>query len=81
MYGVCASNSAAQVSTRLKTGVIPARWRRGEVEQAQASAKTENSLAKNERDKTNRWIRGLERRALKIGDQYYDEEFRVKFLS
>lgn len=40
--------------------------RQGEVAQALESAQTEHGIARNERDKRSRWIRGLERRALEL---------------
>jgi RimJ/RimL family protein N-acetyltransferase len=53
---------------------------RGRVEQILLSIITENERARRFYEKMGFEAYGLERRALKIGDAYYDEEFRVKFL-
>jgi RimJ/RimL family protein N-acetyltransferase len=53
---------------------------RGQVEQVMLSVITENERARRFYEKMGFEPYGLERRALRIGDRYYDEEFRVKFL-
>ena len=54
---------------------------RDRVEQLLLSIITNNERARRFYGKMGFEPYGLEPRALKIGDQYYDEEFRVKFLS
>jgi ribosomal protein S18 acetylase RimI-like enzyme len=53
---------------------------RGRVEQLLLSIITGNERAGRFYEKMGFETYGLEPRALKIGDKYYDEEFRVKFL-
>lgn len=53
---------------------------RGEVEQVLISVIADNDRARRFYEKMGFEPYGLERRALKIGERYYDEEFRVKFL-
>jgi RimJ/RimL family protein N-acetyltransferase len=53
---------------------------RGQVEQVMLSVITENERARHFYEKMGFEPYGLERRALRIGDRYYDEEFRVKYL-
>jgi RimJ/RimL family protein N-acetyltransferase len=53
---------------------------RGQVEQVMLSVITENERARRFYEKMGFEPYGLERRALRIGDRYYDEEFRVKHL-
>ncbi len=56
-------------------------YARDEVEQLLLSVIDDNARAKRFYEKMGFEPYGLERRALKIGDRYYDEEFRVKFLT
>jgi len=56
-------------------------YARGEVEQLLLSVIEDNGRARRFYEKMGFEPYGLERRALKIGDRYYDEEFRVKFLT
>lgn len=51
------------------------------VEQVMISVITDNERARQFYDKMGFRPYGLERRALKLGDTYYDEEFRVRFLA
>jgi ribosomal protein S18 acetylase RimI-like enzyme len=53
---------------------------RGRVEQILLSVITDNERARHFYRKMGFEPYGLERRALKIGDRYYDEEYCVKFL-
>jgi len=53
---------------------------RGQVEQLLLSIITDNERARRFYEKMGFEAYGLERHALKIGDKYFDEEFRVKFL-
>ena len=50
------------------------------VEQILLSVITNNARARHFYGKMGFVAYGLEKRALKIGDSYYDEEFRVRFL-
>jgi RimJ/RimL family protein N-acetyltransferase len=54
---------------------------RGKVEQILISVITNNERARHFYEKMGFEVYGLERRAFKIGDQYFDEEFRVRFLT
>ncbi len=54
---------------------------RGQVEQILISVITDNERARRFYQRMGFEAYGLERRALKIGKQYYDEEFRVRFLT
>jgi len=56
-------------------------YARDEVEQLLLSVIEDNGRARRFYEKMGFEPYGLERRALKIGDRYYDEEFRVKFLT
>lgn len=56
-------------------------YARDEVEQLLLSVIEDNARARRFYEKMGFELYGLERRALKIGDRYYDEEFRVKFLT
>jgi len=56
-------------------------YARDKVEQLLISVIGENQRARRFYEKMEFVPYGLERRALKIGERYYDEEFRVKFLS
>lgn len=51
-----------------------------QVEQVVLSVISENERATRFYEKMGFEIYGLEKRALHIGDRYYDEEFRVRFL-
>lgn len=68
------------------TGLAPAmvetvvEHARGRVEQILLSVITDNERARHFYRKMGFEPYGLERRALKIGDRYYDEEYCVKFL-
>ena len=53
---------------------------RDQVEQILISVIVDNERALHFYDKMGFERYGLERRALKIGDRYYDEEFRIRFL-
>lgn len=55
-------------------------YARDKVEQILLSVIEDNERAKRFYEKMGFEPYGLERRALKIGERYYDEEFRVKFL-
>ena len=55
-------------------------YARDKVEQILLSVIEENERARRFYEKMGFEPYGLERRALKIGERYYDEEFRVKFL-
>ncbi len=55
-------------------------YARDKVEQILLSVIEDNERAKRFYEKMGFEPYGLERRALKIDDRYYDEEFRVKFL-
>ena len=54
---------------------------RDKVEQILLSVIEENARARRFYEKMGFEAYGLERRALKIDERYYDEEFRVKFLN
>ena len=54
---------------------------RGEVEQILISVITNNERARHFYEKMGFQAYGLEKRAFKIGEDYYDEEFRVLFLT
>ncbi len=54
---------------------------RGKVEQIIISVIVDNERARRFYGRMGFEPYGLERRALKIGDRYYDEEFRVRFLT
>ncbi len=53
---------------------------RGQVEQLLLSVIADNARARRFYEKMGFEPYGTEHRALKIGDRYFDEEFRVKFL-
>ena len=53
---------------------------RDEVEQLLCSVIADNERASRFYEKMGFELYGTERRALKLGERYYDEEFRVKFL-
>jgi RimJ/RimL family protein N-acetyltransferase len=54
---------------------------RGKVEQIVLSVVADNERARKFYGKMGFEAYGMERRALRIGERYYDEEFRVKFLN
>ena len=54
---------------------------RGQVEQILISVITNNERARHFYEKMGFQAYGLEKRAFKIGEDYYDEEFRVLFLT
>jgi len=54
---------------------------RGHVEQILLSVIVDNKRARRFYERMGFEAYGLERRALKIGERYYDEEFRVRFLT
>jgi RimJ/RimL family protein N-acetyltransferase len=54
---------------------------RGKVEQIVLSVVADNERARKFYGKMGFEAYGMERRALRIGERYYDEEFRAKFLN
>ncbi|MCG8359416.1 MAG: GNAT family N-acetyltransferase [Kiloniellales bacterium] len=54
---------------------------RGQVEQILLSVIVDNERARRFYERMGFEAYGMERRALKIGERYYDEEFRVRFLT
>jgi RimJ/RimL family protein N-acetyltransferase len=54
---------------------------RGQVEQILISVITNNERARHFYEKMGFHAYGLEKRAFKIGEDYYDEEFRVRVLT
>jgi RimJ/RimL family protein N-acetyltransferase len=77
MYGKEAARGTGLADAIVETVVEHAR---GRVEQLLLSIITGNERAGRFYEKMGFETYGLEPRALKIGDKYYDEEFRVKFL-
>ena len=81
MWGMYVTESAR--GTGLAKAMVEAvvDYARGKVEQLLLSIIEDNERARRFYEKMGFQPYGLERRALKIGDRYYNEEFRVRFLS
>ena len=77
LQGAIPKNQARLAAAMIETVLD---FARSQVEQVVLSVISENERASRFYEKMGFELYGLEKRALHIGDRYYDEEFRVRFL-